>query len=117
MSIGTQILHAGHKLGPDPLITIPATQLVEMQFGSRTPVTSVVPHELEDVRPVPSDLIQDEDDVGVLGNIAGFLGQALVHGMGAAPSNDKSSSLALFGAGGTQDIGQPGSLVVRHRML
>lgn len=48
----------------------------------------------------------------VIGDIAGYLDQVLVHGMGVAPRHDESGSLALFGADGTEDIGRPGSLVV-----
>lgn len=61
---------------------------------------------------MPSRLVHDEDGVCVVGDIAGYLDQVLVHGMGVAPRHDESSSLALPGADGTEDIGGPGSLVV-----
>ncbi len=48
----------------------------------------------------------------VIGDIAGYLDQVLVHGMGVAPRHDESGSLALFGADGTEDISRPSSLVV-----
>ena len=61
---------------------------------------------------MPSRLVHDEDGVCVIGDIAGYLDQVLVHGMGIAPWHDESSSLTLLGADGTEDIGRSGSLVV-----
>jgi len=57
-------------------------------------------------------LIHDEDGVCVIGDIAGYLSQVLVHGMGVSPRHDESGSLALSGGGCTEDIGRSGSLVV-----
>ncbi len=62
---------------------------------------------------MPSCPIHDEGGVRIAGDVSGYLGQMLVHGMGIAPRHDESGGLAVFGADGTEDIGRVGSLAVR----
>jgi len=62
---------------------------------------------------VPSRLVHDEDGVGVIGDVAGYLDQVLVHGMGVTPRHDESGRLALLGADRAEDIGRARALVVR----
>jgi len=38
---------------------------------------------------VPSGLIHDEDGVAIVGDVAGYLDQVLVHGMGVKPGHDE----------------------------
>ena len=54
---------------------------------------------------MPSGLIHDEDGVGIVRDVAGYLDQVLVHGMSITPWHDESGSLAKPGADRAEDIG------------
>jgi hypothetical protein len=64
---------------------------------------------------MPARLIHDEDGVGVIGNMAGYLDQMLVHGMRIAPWHDEGCRLAKFRADRTEDISGPCALIMRSR--
>ena len=69
----------------------------------------------EIVRQVPTRLVHDEDGMGVIGNMAGYLDQMLVHGMRIAPRHDEGCGLAKLRAYRTEDIRRPCPLIVGSR--
>jgi hypothetical protein len=58
---------------------------------------------------VPSCLIHDEDGVRSAGDVSGYLGQLLFHGMGIAPWHDESCGLAVLGEMAPKIKGVPAS--------
>ena len=67
----------------------------------------------EIVRHVPSCLIHYEDGVGIVCDVAGYLDQMLVHGVGVAPRHDEGSRLAVPGADRTEYVCRARALIVR----
>src|SRR5689334_23373326 len=64
---------------------------------------------------MPARLVHDEDGVGVIGNMAGYLDQMLVHCMRIAPWHDERGGLAKFRADRTEDIGGACPLIMGGR--
>lgn len=64
---------------------------------------------------MPARLIHDQDGVSVIGNMAGYLDQMLVHGMRIAPWHNEGCGLAKFRADRTEDISGPGPLIMGSR--
>jgi len=61
---------------------------------------------------VPSRLIHDEYGMCFVVDVAGYLDQVLVHGMGIAPRHDESGGLAVLGADRAENIGRACPLVM-----
>lgn len=62
---------------------------------------------------MPPGLIHHEDGVGIVGDVAGYLDQMLVHGVGVAPRHDESSRFAVPWADRTEYVCRARALIVR----
>jgi hypothetical protein len=54
---------------------------------------------------MPASLIKDENGMGILCDITGYLGQVQRHRIGIAPRHDKSGPFALLWTDRSKDIG------------
>ena len=60
---------------------------------------------------MPSSLIDEEDGVGLGGDLQGDLREVQVHRLGVAGGQDQGGAFALFRTDGTEDVGRVGALI------